>query len=218
MDISVLRSNSADAFKYYKTDDKKFNHAMGNFYREGVKNPSVARLIFKDENKKHIEKLQKVQVEFLRNASQIQSPSCDTFSKIPTEKASLYYATVMLKSILNTKNIENDEKLNSIPEKKVFDKKYQELYPRTGALRKRIIEAGQVVPDKVMPKTSWAEKMMNLRTVGELKEKYPKTFLVRTKLIMDGQFNQDRVKPRIKGFFNRLSYKTLFKAASKLAK
>ena len=48
MDYDVVRLNAVSACRNYKQNDAEFYSAMHNFYKEGKKNPSVARIILQD--------------------------------------------------------------------------------------------------------------------------------------------------------------------------
>ena len=45
MDFDVVRNSIANAYKSYKCNDVKFENSMYDFYKEGAKNPTVARIM-----------------------------------------------------------------------------------------------------------------------------------------------------------------------------
>ena len=95
--------------------------------------------------------------------------------------------------------------------RKEFDSAWDKLYPKSGAMRKRINEANRLSMDNVTPKADWSSKINYAKTLAEYKKDYPKTFFARYALIMNGQIDDDSVTSRAKGWFNRFSYKRLIK-------
>ena len=213
MDISIVSMHSENAIKYYKSDNKKFNESMAGFYSEGKKNPSIAKIIFKENRDSFIKKASDATTELLK----AETMSMDPFVMRETEM-SLGLATSVLSKQLAVMNLPKDKALDSIPEKKEFDKAYRELYPKTADIRERIIDAGQIKTDAVTPKASYVKKNFALRTVAELKETYPKTYNARTKLILFGQIRDNEVTKKVKGFFERMSYRPFIEKGFGFAK
>ena len=107
-----------------------------------------------------------------------------------------------------------DEIFNGEPhykQKLEFNKKWQELYPKTGKIRERIIDANRISMDHVTSKAGWFEKINFVKTLTEYKKDYPKSFYVRYLLIMNNQIEEESVTPRVKNWFKRFSYKQLIK-------
>ena len=77
MDYDIVMTNVINACRNYKQDDSKFHCAMDNFYKEGKKNPSVARIMLQD----HVFKRQKISKEMMNNVasfSQADIPRAST--------------------------------------------------------------------------------------------------------------------------------------------
>ena len=53
MDYNVIRTHSQNAYKYYNNCDSRYISTVSSFFKEGVKNPSVALMIMNDEVNKY---------------------------------------------------------------------------------------------------------------------------------------------------------------------
>ena len=214
MDYDVVRLNAVSACRNYKQNDAEFYSAMHNFYKEGKKNPSVARIILQD----YISKSQKIAGKMLRDAasfSQSDIPAIlypefiGRMEQICTVSSAAALRSLAVADIYEETKYINDDFVNL--NRKEFDSAWDKLYPKSGAMRKRIIEANRLSMDNVTPKADWLSKINYAKTLAEYKKDYPKTFFARYALIMNGQIDDDSVTSRAKGWFNRFSYKRLIK-------
>lgn len=207
MDYNVVRAQAVDAFKYYKNDDKKYRDSMTKLYAEGKSNPTVTKVILDNTVSDKIGRLSQISSEVMRDARTPDFyPLCDHFGQIDEFNARANIALMSMKRSLDVSDMPNDKSLNDLAEKKVFDEKFNELYPRTGKIRERIIDAHRIKMDEVTPKDSWSNKITYAKTNGEYRELYPKSFLTRMSLIIKGQIRDNEVTKRVSGFFSRLSY------------
>ena len=214
MDYDVVRTNVINACRNYKQEDSVFYNAMNNFYREGKKNPSVARIILQD----HIFERQKISKNMLNDAasfSQADIPAilypefADRIKQLYNLSALETLKSLALTDIYKETAYINDDLGNY--ERRDFDKKWAELYPKTGKIRERIIEADRISMDGVNKKADWLQKINYAKTIAEYKKDYPKSFFARYSLILDGQILENEVTPRVKCWFNRFVYKRFIK-------
>ena len=207
MDYNIIKTNAENAFKYYKSDDKKYTDSMKNLYSEGNKNPSVTSIILDNTINNSIGKMSDLSQEMIDGA-RVPSilPSFDHFEQMADFEARTNIALLAMKKGINASEIQTDKNIQKLPEKQEFDKRFNELYPKTGEIRKRTIDAHRIKMDKVTPKANWSDKIMYAKTNKEYKEMYPKSFLTRATLIMKNQIKDNEVTKRVSGFFRRLSY------------
>lgn len=187
---------------------------MDKFFKEGKKNPSVARIMLQD----YIIKNQKTAGKMLNEAASFSQ--CDIPAILYPEFAGRMNEIYNLSSVIalrsmdiadiyeETKYLSDDLGNHS---RKEFNEVWDKNYPKTAELRKRIIEAGRLSMDRVNPKASWLSKINFVKTLAEYKNDYPKTFFARYALIMNGQIEDDNVTSRVKGWLSRFSYKRLIK-------
>ena len=214
MDYDVVRENVVAACANYKKNDAKFYTQMNGFYKEGKKNPSVAKIILQD----HIYKSQKVASRMLNDAasfSQSDIPAIlypefvGRMNQIFTLSSAAALRSMTISDIYEETKYINENVGKCAREE--FDESWNKKYPKTGKLRERIIEANRLDMDKVTPKAGWYAKINYAKTLAEYKKDYPKTFFARYALIMNGEIQEDNITSRIKGWFSRLSYKRLIK-------
>lgn len=207
MDFNVVKTNAESAFKYYKSDDKKYTDSMKNLYSEGKKNPSVTSIILDNTINNGVKKVSDLSQDMIDGA-RVPSilPVVDHFEQMADFEARANIALLAMQKGVNANEIPTDKNIQKLPEKWEFDKRFDELYPKTGEIRKRIIDAHRIQMDKVTPKANWSDKIMYAKTNKEYKEMYPKSFFTRTALIMKNQIKDNEVTKRVSGFFKRLSY------------
>ena len=63
--------------------------------------------------------------------------------------------------------------------------------------------------DKVIPKKTWAEKVLALYPINQLNKNYPKTQNLRIELLEDGRIQDNKILPKIKNYIQRQKYKKL---------
>lgn len=215
MDYDVVKTSVQEAYRNYRVNNTKFYNSMGKFYEEGVKNPSVSRIILQD----HIRKGMLAANDILKQAIEINYYCANPllYGETAPRHQMIYGLSLnaAIKSIEAQDMYKNSESLKDelgTEISKNFDKKWDELYPRTGKIRKRIIEANRISMDNVTQKADWFSKINFAKTLGEYKKDYPKSFYVRYYLIMKNQIKDGEVTTRVKGWFKRFSYKRLIKS------
>lgn len=214
MDYDVVKTAVQNAYKNFGHNDNMFYNEMNNFFTEGKKNPSVARIIMQENVRQNIEKSK----QLLQEIAKISF--ADTPTLIYPEVVghpNLFY-TLSLNAAIKSINAgdmykKTEELSEDLGMTKAIDfkRKWNELYPRTGKKRKRIIEANRISMDNVKRKASWLQKIMYAKTFAEYKKDYPKTFKVRSALISNNQIKEDGVTLRVQKWFKRFSYKRLIK-------
>lgn len=208
MDFDVVRNSIASAYRNFKFNDKKFENSMHDFYEEGAKNPSVAKIIMQDR----IRKGQEISRKILTEVASLPTPGLFE----PTEATFHLYnfsAQFAAKSI-NAADMYNSASYNEYvgnTARKTFDEAWDKLYPKSGKIRERIILANRILTDNVTRKAGWLDKLRFAKTIAEYKADYPKTFATRYWLIMNSQIQEDAVTSRVKPFYNRFFYKRLIK-------
>ena len=217
MDYDIVRTSIQNAYSNYKYNDSKFYDAMEGFYKEGQKNPSVAKILMKD----HITKGQLAAKKVMNAAAAISMTDFSTtmYPEIVSQQRGIYNLsiTTALKSIEAEDIYEHtlflDEKYGylSNKNKEQFDENWKKLYPGTGKIRERIINANRIAADCVKEKAGWFEKINFVKTLAEYKKDYPKTFYARYMLILNGQIEEGKVSSRVSNWFKRFSYKRLIK-------
>ena len=214
MDYDVVKTSVQNAYNNFGRSDVKFYSAMSTFYKEGKKNPSVAKIIMQD----NIRKNQEVASQMLKDAAAF--PLLDVtvlaYPEMLRHSHQLYDLSLnaAMKSINAEQIYKNTEYVSEevgLKEASDFQKTWNELYPKTGKKRERIIKANRISMDKVSEKADWSEKVNYAKTVEEYKKDYPKTFNARLRLLFDGQIEDENVTSRVSGWFKRFSYKRLIK-------
>ena len=215
MDYDVVRDSINSAYANYKTNDSKFYSSMNDFYKEGKKNPSVAKILLQDCVAKQQRQAMKMMAEVLAIPGPEFFEPMISNTRINIYNLSLFNA---MKSIdadnlyKNTKYIgEDDATAFGSEHRKEFNAAWENLYPKTGKMRDRIIEAKRISMDEVTLKPSWYEKINFAKTISEYKKDYPKTILARYKLIKNDQIREGEVTKRVSGWWKRFTYKMLIK-------
>ena len=204
MDYDVLRTSIADAYKNFRKDDTLFRKNMETFYHAGKENPSVAKILMQN----FVKGQQQLSLEMMTRIANMPTPHV-----YEAPMARDYVGNMYLMSL--DKSIKSLEAANMYSKVKgaesgaanEFNNKWKELYPKTGVIRDRIIDAHRISVDKVNPKADWMSKIMYAFSIAELKKMYPKTLNIRYMLICDGRIAADKVTPKVKNWFKRLSYK-----------
>ena len=211
MDYDVLKTGIASAYKNYKVNKDKYNESMSDFYREGKKNPSVAKIMLKD----YISKGQHAASKILAEVVVLQNPLLFDM-QYGDGRLSLY--GLSLQTTLNSLETEEVYKATLYTDNEVasqskreFLESYNSKYPKTGELRNRIISANRISMDRVTPKASWKDKINFLKTTQEYERIYPKTFYTRYLLIANNHIKENEIAKRVGGMFRRLYYKWFIK-------
>jgi len=215
MNYDVVSNSIASAYRYYGNNDTEFYFSMKDFYTEGAKSPSVAKIMLND---------------YLYNKKKQVGNMLQDVSTIPVTRIPLYAypeAAVMQKNIygtaissamkcLSAQDIYRNTAHFASPHfwdnsRKDFDDEWNRLYPKTGKIRERIIDANRISMDHVTKKADWFEKINFIKSIAEYKKDYPKTFFARYWLIYNNQIEEGHVTSRVKNWFKRFSYKRLIK-------
>lgn len=208
MDYDILKTNIQNAYNNFRHSDNEFYSSMNNFYKEGKKNPSVARMILQDQ----ILKGQKAAIDIINEVPNINFSGNSLLYNDMGHTAYNKISGLALKTAILSVNAQDIYKsTENIEKRKDFDKEWERLYPKTGKLRERIIEANRLSIDSTTPKADWYEKINYAKTLNEYRKDYPKTFFTRYTLIMNDQIKEGNVTPKVKNWFKRLSYKFMIK-------
>lgn len=220
MDYNYLKIQAGNAFKYYRSDKRKYNQSMKNLYSEGKNNPSVTRIILDNAIIDGILKISNFTDSMLKNVK-ISQPAllpADTIINNLENEAALNISAQCLSKAIHSGEISADKDIQNTTEKQQFDFMFKKLYPISGEKRSRIIDAHRIKMDKVTQKADWLKKIFYAKTIAEYQELYPKSWSVRTELISKHQIKSNEVTKRVSGFFNRLSYRSVIKNLKKIAK
>ena len=203
MDYDVVRDSVQNAYKYFGQNDNKFRSSMENYYKEGEKNPTVARIILQDRIKDALAASR----DMLNYAAAIHPSEAMMYPE-----AALRIPQISLQMAMKSITAQDMYKDTvEMPSRKSFDKKWNTLYPKTGEKRERIIESGRMSANHVTHKASWYNKINFAKTLAEYKKDYPKTFYARYMLILNEQIKEGEITPKVKNWFKRFSYKKLIK-------
>ena len=214
MDYDVVKTSSQNAYKNFMNKDGKFYSAMSDFYKEGEKNPTVAKIILQEEGeqyskavKRHINEL--ASVNYPETSGLLYPEILNSNHRIYEFSLNSSLRTVTAEDLYeNTRHLSDDCFVKGREE---FDAKWQAMYPKTGKIRERIISANRMSSALVTPKADWHEKINYAKTMAEYRKDYPKTFNARYFLLSSEQISDGEVTPRIKNWFRRLFYKSLIK-------
>ncbi|MBO6272368.1 hypothetical protein J6O48_06275 [bacterium] len=214
MDYNVVRTHVNNAFKYYKNDDKKFHKAMTDFYTVGKENPSVAGVIYEETINNGIQSMLNLSK---KSADGIKPTLLPSGERVAENDVRIEVSKIALAKAINSLDLKDKTALKNIAAKEGYDKTFDELYPRTGKIRKTIIESGNIKTDSVSSKMSWGQKIQAMDSTGVYAKQYPKSHAARIALIINGQIKDGEVTKRV-GFFKRASYKPFLKKAFSFAK
>lgn len=188
-----IKQYSDNACKYFcQENNKEFLNSMTDFYKAGQNNPAVAKFQLLSSIRETVDILHNMKSDTLTISKNI-NPLTNTFIRHGIEKA------VGLIDIFSGRNHE----LNNLPEKIAFDKKYYNLYPKTGKIREELIK--NLKKDKVT-KSSWLRKIAIAKPIEEYQKLYPKTFKTRVLLLMNNRIKEDIVTPKLTNIFKKLKY------------
>lgn len=221
MDYDVVRTSVINAYKSFKLDDKKFLDSMNVFFQNGKENPSVAKIIMKEQLNQSMLNTNKM----ISEVAAMPIPSItEPYMYYAHESIYSLALTNALKSIEAEEiykqtecNNANNADLNT-NERKMFLDSWKKKYPKTGEMRERIIDANRLSMSEIKPKAGWLEKINFAKTISEYKKDYPKSFYVRYSLISNNQIIESEVTPRVKNWFERFSYKMLLNGKFKFKK
>ena len=137
INVPQLKESAYDVFRYAFNNDERMTEKLVDFYKEGVKNPAVARLIENQSQKDGFQRYRDYLYE------DIQS-----FRGHPMELLKEFY-----KKAMATVALIRDAKFKP-PVKEEFDNFYEkliQLYPKTLALRERLIADERVCLNEIKP-------------------------------------------------------------------
>lgn len=212
MDYDVVKECVQNAYKNFRYNDKKFYGSLNEYYKHGRENPSVAKIIMREQ----LNQIKSDANRILYDAVSLPSASIfEPLSQYSNEKIYTLSISTAIKSAeaeeiykkANKSDVEDVESNTNL--KNEFLDSWKKKYPRTGDIREHIIETNRLSTKEVRPKASWFEKISIAKTIAEYQKKYPKTFYARYSLITDKQINETNITPRVKNWFKRLSYKML---------
>ncbi len=211
MDYNVIRTHSQNAYKYYNNCDSRYISTVSSFFKEGVKNPSVALMIMNDEVNKYTNTLFEA-AEKLQNGKHAPI-KMDAYSLHQRNILNNYIKKnkqgAMFELIMNqtkTDDILKNKIIKLLPEHKHFFDTFEKLYPNSKDKRLLITYLSM---DKVIPKKTWAEKVLALYPINQLNKNYPKTQNLRIELLEDGRIQDNKILPKIKNYIQRQKYKKL---------
>ena len=136
MDYEIVRSNFYDAYRHAKYGDMRMIPHLKTYYEEGVKNPSVTKIIQQAVMDRKIKADLKQMAEdsvFLRGEANAN------FKKAISEIA---------KGIFNI-NIQSTCNNEVKPLYLAFEEEFKKRYPKTGRIRMRLINYGRFSTDKI---------------------------------------------------------------------
>lgn len=137
MDIQSVLQLAKDSYRYARHNDKRLEGKIIDFYREGQKNPSVAKVIMKHAT-----------LDGCMQAGELMLEDIGSLRGKPHKLIMEHLG----KSILALANIENIKKAPAVsPLVDNFEKTYRELYPKTYELRNKLIEDGRVCFKEIKP-------------------------------------------------------------------
>ena len=137
MNIPQVKESAYDVFRYACNKDKRIIDKLVYFYKEGTKNPSVAKIIAKqaiqDGITRYGEYLQD-DIQFLRGK--------------PIDLIKEYWKKMTLATTIIDVNSE------AYPTKRFYDKfneRFKQLYPQTHNIREKIISEKRVCLNEIKP-------------------------------------------------------------------
>lgn len=137
MDIQNVLQSAKDSYRYARCNDSRLENEIINFYKEGQKNPSVAKIIMNHAT-----------IDGCKQAGEIMVGDIAFLRGEPRKLIKEHIG----KSILAICNIEEAKKTQTIkPLVDKFEKTFIELYPRTYKLREKLIQDGQVCFNEIKP-------------------------------------------------------------------
>ena len=145
MNVSKIKSYCKEMWTYASRENGMAIIPLKSFYQEGVQNPTLATMIKFDEFKNLEIKEEEKIINALRKYIITQEESRMRFAKI--------------------KNAPNFiSQLESNPEiKPLYDKfltKFNKAYPKTGALRMKLLELCRVNLEEITPKAGFIKKFI----------------------------------------------------------
>lgn len=143
LNIDVLRQSAAEACQYARYNDNRIQKPIIKFYEEGIKSPSVANIVMREQLQKSIHK---------------------------TNKKALLTGETIADIINHTrttlKNIKFNKFTSVLPYQNAFIDKYHNMYPKTMLLREYLINHDRIKMNKVTKKAGWLKKLMIAKHFG----------------------------------------------------
>lgn len=144
MNYDIIRISATNAISNYQANYNLFNMCMRSFYKEAIKNPSVASMIFKEETLIGLRGLDKNitnQIKNKKNTTLLWKDNAEYFWEMYYKKRTEVQTLVNIGKLISViKNGISDWYDSSTKEViKVFDKKFAELYPNSGYLRRLLL-------------------------------------------------------------------------------
>lgn len=137
MNIPQVKETAYDVFRYACNNDERMTGKLADFYREGIKNPAVAKLIAQ----------QAIQDGTLRYGEYLQDDIKSLRGK-PLELMKEYAGKMILAMTNIAEGIENST-VKELYEN--FSQKFKQLYPQTHRLREKILSEQRVCLNKINP-------------------------------------------------------------------
>ena len=137
MNIPQIKENAYDIVRYAYNGDERLTEKLVEFYQEGIKNPTVAKLVSKqaihDGTQRYNEYLQE-------DIALLRGKPIDLIKE---------FAGRMILAMCNITEAEQKSPLKEIYEN--FNQKFKQLYPQTHKLREKIISEGRVCLNEIKP-------------------------------------------------------------------
>lgn len=189
----VARMAARKAYSAYcKEDPTEYSNNMRIFYNAGMENPAVAKLILHDAIREESTKETDM-------AAKLLNPALENLKRTPVHSirgefqkddavmsARLEIARVQLDmmekdAIAHATEMGNRLKDDTIPLRDEFNKTYNEMYPRTAYMRRRLMEYAVTSTSPTAPKRPIGEKLQIF---------YPKTYENRIRLAGNDRLGQ----------------------------
>lgn len=132
MDYAKIKQYAADTYRYARNSDERMVEPFKNYLKEGLELPCVAELLYSN---KQAGMLNKYSDEMVQGAA--------VYGTKPINE----YLQKIFEALQNIKKMKKDPELKPILDE--FQAKYNELYPKTGKLRKLIIGQERIATDTI---------------------------------------------------------------------
>ena len=137
MNIPQIKENAYDFVRYAYNGDERLTEKLAEFYQEGIKNPTVAKLVSKqaihDGTQRYNEYLQE-DIMLLRGK--------------PIDLIKEYVGRMFL-AMCNITEAEQKSPVKELYED--FNKRFRQLYPQTYKLREKLLSEERVCLNEIKP-------------------------------------------------------------------
>lgn len=141
MDYGVIRGHVSDMLRYARNNDERIVNSGVNYFKEGMKNPFVAKMLKRDEIHVSTKKMVNDSLANGEGISGIVEKTKNTFANLIVLKKNEAYSAMQDK----------------------FNAEINELYPSTSAIREKLIDSKKIVLDRVTPKAGAWKKFKLLK-------------------------------------------------------